>query len=283
MSRFRAHGKMTSMNTEKQPSAAWVGAGLLLLAIVIFSLYRLMQPDRLDLPDFAEFEQVEERKVAFFDFLAPIVAEENDRVRAQRRRLLMLAEKLEAGDRLPPLQRRRMKALAAEYELEWPGESREETLATLLRRIDVVPLPLALVQAAKESGWGQSRFAREANNLFGHWCFSPGCGIIPAQRASGASHEVAAFKSVRQSVRRYLNNLNTHESYRPLRELRQAERLAGKAPTALTLADGLILYSERREAYVEDIKSILLANQALIDVAASEIEEAPTAAGESRS
>ncbi|MEE4637647.1 MAG: glucosaminidase domain-containing protein [Wenzhouxiangella sp.] len=271
------------MNTEKQPSAAWVGAGLLLLAIVIFSLYRLMQPDRLDLPDFAEFEQVEERKVAFFDFLAPIVAEENDRVRAQRRRLLMLAEKLEAGDRLPPLQRRRMKALAAEYELEWPGESREETLATLLRRIDVVPLPLALVQAAKESGWGQSRFAREANNLFGHWCFSPGCGIIPAQRASGASHEVAAFKSVRQSVRRYLNNLNTHESYRPLRELRQAERLAGKAPTALTLADGLILYSERREAYVEDIKSILLANQALIDVAASEIEEAPTAAGESRS
>jgi len=264
-------------------SAAWAGAGLLLLAIMIFALYRTMQPGPLDLPDFSEFEQVEERKVAFFEFLAPIVAEENERVLAQRSLLLTTAEKLEAAENLPPLQRRRMKALAAQYELEWPGDSREETLSALLRRVDMVPLPLALVQAAKESGWGQSRFAREGNNLFGHWCFSPGCGIVPAQRASGASHEVAAFKSVRQSVRRYLNNLNTHESYQPLRELREAERLAGKSPSALTLADGLILYSERRQAYVEDIKSILLANQALIDAAASKVASVSLTENESRS
>jgi Bax protein len=274
---------MAPMKKLTNKSAAWAGAGLLLLAILIFAVFRTMQPGPLALPDFGEIEQVEERKVAFFEFLAPIVAEENERVLAQRSLLLKMAEKLEAGESLPPLQRRRMRTLAAKYELEWPGDSREETLSMLLRRVDVVPLPLALVQAAKESGWGQSRFAREGNNLFGHWCFSPGCGIVPAQRASDASHEVAAFKSVRQSVRRYLNNLNTHESYQPLRELREAERLAGKSPSALSLADGLILYSERRQAYVEDIKSILLANQTLIAEAASKVEDVSLAKNERRS
>lgn len=262
------------MNDNTTPQNRWAAVGLLLLGVVIFAVYKSLQPGRLELPDFGRIERVEERKSAFFEFLAPIVAAENRRVLAQRERLLTLAEKLEANQRLSPLHRRWMRELAAEYELEWPGESRAQTVSELLRRIDTVPLPLALVQAAKESGWGLSRFAREGNNLFGQWCYSPGCGIVPAQRAAGASHEVAAFDSVRESVRRYVNNLNTHESYRPLRELRQAERLAGNAPSALTLADGLILYSERREAYVEDIKAILRANRDLIVEAAGGLEGA---------
>ncbi|NDY95184.1 glucosaminidase domain-containing protein [Wenzhouxiangella limi] len=270
------------MNERTNGQTRWAAIGLLAIAILIFAVYKSLQPDRLDLPDFGEIEQVEQRKTAFFEFLAPIVAEENQRVLAQRERLLALAESLEAGERLPPLHRRWMRDLAREYELEWPGESREETLSALLRRIDTVPLPLALVQAAKESGWGLSRFAREGNNLFGQWCYSPGCGIVPAQRAAGARHEVAAFDSVRKAVRRYVNNLNTHESYRPLRELRQAERLAGRTPTALNLADGLILYSERREAYVEDIRAMLLANRDLIVEAAKGAEGATRFAGENR-
>jgi Bax protein len=165
---------------------------------------------------------------------------------------------------LPLMDRYWMRRLAAEYDLEWPGTSREETLAVLERRVDIVPEALALVQAAKESGWGRSRFARLGNNLFGHWCYVRGCGLVPARRNTDASHEVAAFESVRQSVRRYLNNLNTHDSYLPLRRIRAAEREAGLRPRALTLADGLIRYSERRQAYVDEIKQIIRSNRDLI-------------------
>ncbi|RFF29814.1 glucosaminidase domain-containing protein [Wenzhouxiangella sediminis] len=261
----------------RQPSR-WASEGVVVLAIVLVAGYALLRPAPETLPDFNAFERVEERKQAFFGFLAPIVVSENERVLEQRRQLLEIAPRVADGERLPFLDRRWMKNLAAEYELAWPGESREETLALLLRRVDTVPAPLALVQAAKESGWGRSRFARQGNNLFGHWCYARGCGIVPSRRNTDAAHEVAAFDSVRESVRRYINNLNTHPSYLPLRRIRLDEREAGRRPQALSLADGLIRYSERREAYVEEIKQIIRANRELIGQAMNDDSAASASA-----
>ena len=255
------------MDKQKGPSAAAIG--LALMAMTILGAYLWLRPSTEPLPDFSEIEDIDQRKTAFFSYLAPIVVEENERVLAQRARLLELT-KQPSEKSFSPLQRRWLRKLAAEYELEWPGESREQTMATMLRRIDAVPASLALIQAAKESGWGQSRFAVKGNNLFGHWCYSPGCGIVPARRSDDAAHEVAAFDSVEQSVERYINNLNTHPSYQPLRELRQTKRLNGNPLKGLALADGLVLYSERRGDYVRDIKQMLLANQALIEQAIGE-------------
>jgi Bax protein len=240
--------------------------GLVALAAAIFSAYFWLRPDTQKLPDFSSIDDIELRKAAFFDYLAPIVINANHRILAQRERLIQLSTEAENAS-LGPLQRRWLARLAKTYELEWPGDSIEQTLEALLERVDIVPVSLALTQAAKESGWGQSRFALEGNNLFGHWCYEEGCGIVPADRAAGATHEVAAFDSVTQSVRRYINNLNTHPSYQPLRDLRAAQRAAGERPTGLALADGLSRYSERRDAYVQDIKQILKANRALIDQA----------------
>lgn len=254
--------------------AQWAGEGAALLAMGVLAVYALLRPAPEILPDFTEFERAEVRKEAFFEFLAPIVTSENARVLEQRQQLLEIAPKVADGQPLPLLDRHWMRKLAAEYELAWPGESREETLALLKRRVDVVPAPLALVQAAKESGWGRSRFARAGNNLFGHWCYARGCGIVPSRRNQDAAHEVAAFDSVRQSVRRYINNLNTHPSYLPLRRIREAEREADLEPRAISLADGLIRYSERREAYVEEIKQIIRANRDLIRQAMG--EQAPS-------
>ncbi|MFM9673737.1 glucosaminidase domain-containing protein, partial [Streptomyces galilaeus] len=79
-----------------------------------------------------------------------------------------------------------------------------------LRRVDIIPKELALMQAANESAWGTSRFARIGLNFFGQWCYSQGCGMIPNRRNSGAAHEVAAFKSVRDAVSSYFKNINTH-------------------------------------------------------------------------
>ncbi len=217
------------------------------------------------LPDFAAIEDVETLKREFFSFLAPQVDEVNARVREQRARLLALAEIIEQGKTPGWRDRRWLQALAQEYEVELDLDAPEQALALLRRRVDVVPAPLALVQAATESGWGRSRFAVEGNNLFGHWCYEPGCGVVPAQRPPGAHHEVAVFDSVRHAVRRYLHNLNTHPAYLPLRERREALRRQGQALETLALVDGLVEYSERREAYVEEIRSVLEFNRTLIE------------------
>jgi Bax protein len=248
----------------------WAGEGAAIVALVLLAGWALLGPKPETLPDFTGIERADVRKEAFFEFLAPIVESENERVLEQRRQLQAIAPEVSDGAPLPLMDRYWMRRLAAEYELDWPGESREATLDLLQRRVDLVPAPLALVQAAKESGWGRSRFARMGNNLFGHWCYSRGCGIVPSRRNTGAAHEVAAFESVRQSVRRYMNNLNTHDSYLPLRRIREAERKSNVTPRALSLADGLIRYSERREAYVQEIKQIIRSNRQLISEATGE-------------
>jgi Bax protein len=260
------------MMRDQQHNPTMAAIGLLAVAVCILALYFWLKPDTEHLPNFSSIEDIELRKASFFDYLAPIVIAENQRVRAQRERLIALREKLQSQTALGALQRRWLKALAREYEVEWPGESPAQSMDVLLKRVDTVPVSLALTQAAKESGWGQSRFAREGNNLFGHWCYEDGCGIVPNDRPEGASHEVAAFDSVTQSVRRYINNLNTHPSYRPLRDIRASQRAAGSTPTGLALAEGLTRYSERRGAYVRDIKLIMQSNRALIDQAIEHAE-----------
>ena len=123
--------------------------------------------------------------------------------------------------------------------------------------MDIVPLQLALVQAAKESSWGRSRYAVQSNNIFGQWCFKQGCGVIPKERPAGARHEVRKFDSVSDAIRSYIHNLNSHYRYNNLREIRQSLRQNGQAIEGDELVDGLLFYSERRHQYVEEIRSMI--------------------------
>lgn len=239
-----------------------VVVGLALAALLAASVVNVR--DHRTLPDFAAIEGISERKQAFFEFLAPIVAAENQRVLAQRKRLLNLADELRAGGRIGWMDRRWLAGLSDYYAVDWDPDAPMESIELLQRRVDAVPIALALVQAATESGWGRSRFATEANNLFGHWCYQPGCGLVPERRNTGAGHEVAAFDSVADSVARYLRNLNTHAAYAPLRAIRARLRRNGESPTAMALADGLVRYSERREEYVDEIKTVIRINRPLI-------------------
>jgi len=246
---------------------ALVAVGIVVGLGAVLGVLFSQAPQRL--PDFSTISDIPERKQAFFEFLAPMVDAENERVLAQRARLLDLAERIRAGDRLGWLDRRWLGSLAEEYEVAWNPDldesERLEALELLERRVDAVPVPLALVQAATESGWGRSRFATEGNNLFGHWCYEPGCGLVPGRRNADAAHEVAAFDSVSHSVSRYLHNLNTHAAYAPLRAIRARLRRQGESLTAMALADGLLLYSERREDYVEEIKTVIRINRPIIN------------------
>jgi Bax protein len=244
-------------------AAAGLAAGLaIVLGILVWQ-----RPSRL--PDFSAIDEVSARKESFFAYLAPFVAAENQRVLEQRKRLLDVAEHIRAGAGAGWMDRRFLKSLAREYEVTWSPDLSEdaqmETIEMLERRVDAVPVQLALVQAATESGWGRSRFAKQGNNLFGHLCFEPGCGIVPGRRNQDAVREVAAFDSVSDSVSRYLHNLNTQAAYAPLRAIRARLRRQGKPLTAMALADGLVRYSERREDYVNEIKTGIRINRPIIE------------------
>ena len=148
------------------------------------------------------------------------------------------------------------------YELMSDGKKAVPWLQ-LKKRVDTIPRSLALVQAAVESAWGTSRFARQGNNLFGEHCVTDGCGI-PPKGLDDAAFEVETFDAVAQSVRSYMHNLNTHPAYETFRKKRHAFRRRGEKPDAHELAKALHPYSERDQAYTRNLQAMLNQNQKLI-------------------
>jgi Bax protein len=217
-------------------------------------------PGTEPLPAFHEIEQVDERKQEFFDYLTPVIRAENERIRQQRTRLMEIAGSYDQGQ--PPgwQDRRFLAGLAEQYRLEADELSTRQLLDALLMRVDVIPRSLVLVQAAKESGWGSSRFARRANNLFGQWCYDQGCGLVPQNRLPGRTHEVRSFDTVQDAVVSYLRNLNTHPSYEDLRDVRARLRAQDAPLSGVSLAEGLLRYSERGEVYVREVQAMIRQN-----------------------
>lgn len=232
----------------------------------------LEAPIHKEVPDFTSYTDTRDKKQAFFAFLAPLVQAENSRIEVQRDRLLRLYERWQVdANALKAGELAWLKQLASLYRVKTDAVELGTQFDLLLRRVDVVPEALVLVQAANESGWGTSRFARDGLNFFGQWCFSEGCGIVPDSRPEGANHEVQRFASVNASVRSYLRNINTHPAYLDLRVLREQRRLEGADIRALDLTPGLMSYSERGEDYIDELNSMIRVNRPLIvDVIESE-------------
>ncbi len=212
------------------------------------------------LPDFRDIKDIDRRKSEFFAYLQPLVRAENNRLLEVRRRLGYIHDHVRFHR---PLNQQDSQWLAGMVEqfrspVEDPADPR--FWDALLQRVDALPEELVLVQAANESAWGTSRFAREGNNLFGQWCFRPDCGMIPAGRPQGATYEVARFGSVAESIASYMHNLNTGKVYADLRRIRAASRASGQDPDASEMARGLTRYSERGMAYVTEIRAMLRHN-----------------------
>jgi Bax protein len=197
----------------------------------------------------------------------------NSRIRDQRVRLIDLYRIFTGEGTLGEEDLRRLRDLCERYRVEWRSPPDREMFSSLLLRVDTVPLELALAQAANESGWGTSRFARKGNNIFGEWCFKPGCGLVPRERYPGKVHEVAVFSSPIDSLRSYMNKLNSHPAYRPFRILRYEMRLRGRRPDGYTLAKGLTKYSSLRQEYVERIQGMIRTNMDLMIPAVREAKK----------
>lgn len=216
------------------------------------SYAKSITPYQADTFDYSDVNHVSEKKQIFFDTLRPIVENQNQIIRDTRQHVLF-ARQYETDYEW-------VESIAKKYKVEWNPE--DPDWDTLLFRIDTIPVELVMTQAANESAWGTSRFAQKGNNLFGQWCFSAGCGIVPEQRDSGSSHEVKKFDNINQSVSSYMHNINTTRAYKGLRKVRLQHRKQNKPLDAISLATGLEKYSTRGKEYVKEIQSMIKTNLA---------------------
>ncbi len=207
---------------------------------------------------------MKQKKIAFFSFIMPLVQNENKSILNQRQFIKKQYQQFKLKDTLNTENRALLNKYIKDYRSINTDISQAKTFDELLIRVDIIPQELALVQAALESSWGSSYFARSANNLFGQWCFKPGCGVIPRARKQGETHEVAKFKTLQLSVKSYMLFLNSHPAFSLLRKERASNRIQVENPNALLMAKGLKNYSARGDVYISEVKSMIRTNREFI-------------------
>lgn len=212
-------------------------------------------------PDLVKLPRPAVRKVMFIKSTLPLVLHVNELILQDRERLIQLRDQAGHGISLSETDRRWLERLASLHGVEIPESTEAIDFAELLVRIDVIPPSLAIAQAAEESGWGTSRFAREGNALFGQRIFGDARpGIVPRDREEGMSFKVRAFDHLIDGVKAYSRNLNSHFAYERFRDLRAEMRGSGETIDGRRLAATLDRYSERGHDYVETIRTIMRVN-----------------------
>ena len=190
--------------------------------------------------------------------MLPLVIKKNLDIRSERQFLLSIRDKSKiefSSSEISKVKKLGSKYRLPELDIEMDG------LVQLLNRVDEIPVSMVLAQAAIESAWGTSRFARDANNLFGQWCYKKGCGLVTLRRNPGSKHEVKKFDSVEDAIEEYLHNLNTNNAYNYLREVRKNLRQDNQVLSGNKLAEGLLNYSEMREKYIEEVRAVIRINK----------------------
>lgn len=200
------------------------------------------------------------RKLSFLRVMLPLVLAENEKILADRHRLQQLAQRVRGGGVLSAADSAWAVQVADDYGIaDFNPDS--SSWKALLRRVDAVPVSLALAQAIVESGWGTSRFAQLGNAVFGQLTWDAGNGMATARRQkSGTLHKVRSFAGLSQSVHAYLRNLNTHKHYDGFRQRRAEVRAQAGKPDSMDLAHYLERYSVNGKKYVTDVRQVIRVN-----------------------
>ena len=194
-------------------------------------------------------ESTKKRKEFFIQIVLPLILKENNNIKLDRKRLFRIINKSNNSN----LEKKWLDKKYKQYGIQ------SKDLSILKIRMDEVPVSLALAQAAKETGWGTSRFALEGNALFGQWTWS-GEGLKPKDAEKNEGHKVMKFNVLQASVRAYQRNINTHSTYKEFRKKRAELRDSGKPLDSLILSEFLNKYAETGEKYVEVLKKIIKQN-----------------------
>ena len=216
---------------------------------------KLVKPVSLSLlpEEMRMIENTKERKELFIQIILPLIIKENNSIKMDRKKLFKVLNKSNNT-------KKEKKWLAQKFKQY--GVSNKD-FSTLKIRMDEIPTSLAIAQAAKETGWGTSRFALEGNALFGQWTWS-GEGIKPAGAEVDSTHKVMKFKVLQASVKAYHRNLNTHSSYRMFRSVRAELREEDKELDSMILSKYLDKYAATGKEYVKILQQIIRQNN-LID------------------
>ena len=212
---------------------------------------KLVKPIALDsFPrEIKMIENTKKRKELFLQIVLPLVLQENNNIRLDRKRLFSIINKSNNTN----LEKKWLDKKYKQYGIP------SKDLSTLKIRMDEIPVSLALAQAAKETGWGTSRFAQEGNALFGQWTWS-GEGLKPKDSDKNEGHKVMKFNILQASVRAYQRNLNTHKTYREFRLARAQLRDEGRELDSIILSQYLDEYAETGKEYVKILKKIIEQN-----------------------
>jgi Bax protein len=208
-------------------------------------IYLTMMPK-----DLSAFGNIKKKRDLFIKIILPLILDENAKIQDDRKRLFKIVSK----NFNTPGEKVWLKRRFKEYKIE------DKDLTELKERMDIIPVSIAIAQAANESGWGTSRFALEGNALFGQWTWS-NKGITPKDKDSNKNHKVLQFQILKASVRAYKNNLNTHNAYREFREARAQIREDGQKPSGLSLTKYLERYAQTGKKYIRILNDIIEKNE----------------------
>ena len=212
---------------------------------------KFVKPINLDLlpNEMKMIENTKQKKNLFIQIVLPLILKENTQIRLDRKKLFVILNKSNNSE----AEKKWLNMKFKQYGVK------SKDLFTLKIRMDEVPISLAIAQAAKETGWGTSRFALEGNALFGQWTFS-GEGLKPLAIDGDKTHKVMKFQILQASIRAYQRNLNTHSSYKKFRKLRALARENNEKLDSLILADSLDKYAATGKEYTEILKKIIKQN-----------------------
>ena len=213
---------------------------------------KLVKPVALTLlpQEIKMIENTKKRKEFFIQIVLPLIIQENNNIKLDRKTLFSIINKNNNSNS-------EKKWLDKKYK-QYGIKSKD--LSTLKIRMDEIPVSLAIAQAAKETGWGTSRFAQEGNALFGQWTWS-GEGLKPKEAKEGEGHKVMKFNILQASVRAYQRNLNTHSTYKGFRKARAKLRDLNKPLDSIELSKHLNKYAETGNQYVEVLQKIIKQNK----------------------
>ena len=212
---------------------------------------KIVKPISLTLlpEEIKQIENTKKRKELFIQIILPLVIKENNNIKLDRKKLFSILNK----NKNTKAEKNWLASKFKQYGVV------NKDLSTLKVRMDEIPVSMAIAQAAKETGWGTSRFAQEGNALFGQWTWS-GEGIKPAGADNDSTHKVMKFNVLQASVKAYQRNLNTHSTYRNFRSARAELREDGKKLDSMVLSEHLDKYAETGKKYVEILKQIIRQN-----------------------
>ena len=199
--------------------------------------------------DLKKIKSTNKRKETFIKIVMPLILIENEKIIEDRNKLFKILGKQSNTMGEKVWLKRRFK----DYDVKG------EDITELKLRMDIIPTSIAIAQAAKESGWGTSRFALEGNAMYGQWTWD-GDGIEPSQKDKKQEHKILKFPKLQSSVSAYMKNLNTHRGYSEFRKERSKIRENNKSIKGIDLVQYLYNYAQTGSEYVKILKKIIQQN-----------------------